>query len=1013
MGSRVQEVPMLGGQTGNRAAARPVRLHWLVLFGLVATGYVVGYKIAQHWFSPENQGASFFPPAGVTLAALVLVSRRQWPVVLAAAASAELVLDLERGTSAFATVGLVLANVAEPLVGALMLTSVAAVVDLRRIRDLTAFLICAVIVAPVVGAAIAATTWVLALDGSDWFRFALEWWSGDGLGVLVVGAAIISLRSRPRLSQRRLAEAVLLAALAVIGTTAVFRFGWFEIVYLPIALLVVIAFRIGTTGVAITAALVAFDAAGATSEVRQFWDAVDISPANRVLYLQLALGVIIAATLLLAAEIAERERIAVELTRAESERIAAVERAQLFDAERAARQRAEILEGHASRLAGAVTVAEVAETTITDLRSVGVSSAWVQLVDSHSIELLAHLEVPDENVALYRRYPLETATPPTEAARTGRMVDIRTGADLDARYPAAAVGRARLKFESIASIPLRAAGGHILGVVSFTSTEPHWLDDDRRPLVMGMAEQCGLALERAQLQVEADTAAQDAALLARLGEVLERTTSVDARMRALVAALADERGAFAAVHTPMDTGGVRLAAIARPDSLPRVEETWLDRVAEAALALGGPTSEEGESMRLLAVPLGARGRVLGILTMGTTPGNAARLTTVLLQRVATRAALALDNALLYEQERSVSHALQLGLLGGEPQATADTAIATAYRPGTAMLEVGGDWYDAFTLPDGRLALLVGDVVGHGLEAAVAMGQLRGAVRALALLGSPAGLIERLDEVVETLPQASMATLAYVTLDPVEGDFQYACAGHPPPLLVPAEGEPRLLWEGRSPPLGASFAVERVDAVDRMEPGDTIVLYTDGLIEVRTEGLSARLDLLLACARQKTGVEPTHLVDHILDVCLAGGDQEDDVCVLAVRRVPSERFIHSFVAAPHEVTRMRRALAGWLESVDMEPERRGDAILAVAEAAANAAEHAYAFDGRGIVRVEGRVRDGALEFAVRDEGSWREPSVDGDRGRGRTIMQALMRDVTIRRSPRGTTVHMSMPTGDRT
>ena len=129
-------------------------------------------------------------------------------------------------------------------------------------------------------------------------------------------------------------------------------------------------------------------------------------------------------------------------------------------------------------------------------------------------------------------------------------------------------------------------------------------------------------------------------------------------------------------------------------------------------------------------------------------------------------------------------------------------VAAAYRPGTAALEVGGDWYDAFPLESGAIALVVGDVVGHGLEAAVAMGQLRGAVSALAQTAGPALLLDRLDAFVETVPSAATATLAYVELDPETGHVRYACAGHPPPLVVSPDGRTRFLWDGRSAPLGS-------------------------------------------------------------------------------------------------------------------------------------------------------------------------------------------------------------------
>jgi serine/threonine-protein kinase RsbW len=1166
-----------------------MRIRGPLLFVLVAAGYVLGYQLAVNWFSAEDQGASFFPAAGVTLAALVLVPRRQWPIVLAAAASSELALDVSNGTKVVASMGYALANTAEPFVGALLLTTFVARPDLRRTRDLGAFIGSAVVIGPVVGAVIAASTWTAIGGGSGWARFAFEWWCGDGLGVLVVGGALISLRSRTRLPLRRLLEGTAVGAVAVAATATVFEVGWFEFVYVPVALLVVLAFRVGTTGVAVTSAFVAFVAAGMTAESTDFWASIHITPASRVLYMQLALGVLISAMLALAAEISERERIAVELARTESERTSALELAALADSERvartradeqartlallygtgerlsaatterevadvvidqaiaafgarrggiallraggtelemlavrgypdeiaskyarlpldrtgaarevlatgnavwvespddyaarypergdeyrtlglgaqafiplpgsdepagllgldftsphvfgesdketllalarqaalafqraasfeqeqSARRRAELLERHVARLAVAVGSYEIAEATLAGLQEIDVEAAWVQIVRDGQLEIVAHTGVPRENLDAYGSYQLEAATtPPAEAVRTRALVAVGTMAELEERFPAAAPGARRLGIESLVSCPLQAADGEVIGAVSVSSAERQWLDDSRTALLVAIAEQCGLALERASLRHVADAAVADTTLLAQLGDVLVRPTHSHERARALAEVLTVERTALAAVHLLDGSGKPEILEQARTSRAEGVEEETLAALASESATAGELVSGRSDGLEFLSLPLSARDVTLGTLTVafgseetGVSPG--------LFRRIAIRAALALDNALLYERERDVSHSLQMGLLGGEPESLPETAVATAYRPGTAALEVGGDWYDAFTLPDGRLAIVVGDVVGHGLEAAVAMGQLRGAVRALAPMGTPRVVLDRLDALVETLPEAGMATIAYAELDVSDGTVVFACAGHPPPLLVPGKGAPRLLWDGRSAPLGSCFARERDEAAERLEPGDTLVLYTDGLVERRASGLSERLDLLLDVAARDEGNDPPALVDRILESLLQDEEQEDDVCILAVRRVaPELRFTHVFPAAPAEVARMRRAFAAWLEHAELDAVARRDATLAVSEAAANAAEHAYAFDGVGLVWVEAWVADGELQVSVRDEGTWREPRPDTDRGRGRTMMQALMRDVTIDSGAQGTVVQMRLPT----
>src|SRR5262249_19825775 len=158
---------------------------------------------------------------------------------------------------------------------------------------------------------------------------------------------------------------------------------------------------------------------------------------------------------------------------------------------------------------------------------------------------------------------------------------------------------------------------------------------------------------------------------------------------------------------------------------------------------------------------------------------------------------------------------------------------------------------------------------------------------------------------ETIPAAVGTTVAYADLDPRSGEFTFACAGHPPPLVVPAEGEARLLWEGRSVPLGSSFGTEREEATARLEGGDTIVLYTDGLWESPSVGISRRLELLLESVRDQAELEPKRLIDRMLGALLSDERQQDDVCVLVLRRTPAElRFMRSFPAAPVEVGRMR-------------------------------------------------------------------------------------------------------------
>jgi anti-sigma regulatory factor (Ser/Thr protein kinase) len=198
-------------------------------------------------------------------------------------------------------------------------------------------------------------------------------------------------------------------------------------------------------------------------------------------------------------------------------------------------------------------------------------------------------------------------------------------------------------------------------------------------------------------------------------------------------------------------------------------------------------------------------------------------------------------------------------------------------------------------------------------------------------------------------------------------------------------------------------------VDEFTPGDTIVLYTDGLVERRADGIAPGLDALLEASEERGDGSPASLVDRILTRLLEDQAHEDDVCLLAVARTaPVLRFSYALAASPAAVVEMRHAFADWLDDVELDPVRRRDAILAVSEAAANAAEHAYGFDHIGITRVECWITDDRLNVSVRDEGTWREPSTQTDRGRGHTIMEALMEDVCVEYRRRGTVVRMSVP-----
>src|SRR5205085_9225565 len=237
---------------------------------------------------------------------------------------------------------------------------------------------------------------------------------------------------------------------------------------------------------------------------------------------------------------------------------------------------------------------------------------------------------------------------------------------------------------------------------------------------------------------------------------------------------------------------------------------------------------------LLGVPLLMDGRAIGLMHVGTvSPRRFTAEDTVVLQLAADRAARAIERAQLFQQEHETAVTLQRALLPERLPDVTGLALAARYLPGAAGAEVGGDWYDVIPLSDGRVGIAMGDVVGRGIPAASLMGQLRNALRAYAIEGhGPAVVVERLDRLVQALSPGRMATLLYMVLEPDARSATFTNAGHLPPLLVEPGQAPRLLEAVRGVPLGVLPYATFEDAETRIEPASTLVLYTDGLVELR-------------------------------------------------------------------------------------------------------------------------------------------------------------------------------------
>ena len=410
---------------------------------------------------------------------------------------------------------------------------------------------------------------------------------------------------------------------------------------------------------------------------------------------------------------------------------------------------------------------------------------------------------------------------------------------------------------------------------------------------------------------------------------------------------------------------------------------------------------------VLAAPLTVGGELAGVVELGLC--STRRWTAdeeSLLILMADRAGLAIANARAYEQELGTVETLQRSLLPDRLPDLDSVTLAARYRPGGA--KVGGDWYDALELGDGRLGVAMGDVVGHGLGAASLMGQLRHATRAYALEGHPpGGVLDRLDRLVRSLEGAQMATLMYLVVEPDRSSVRLASAGHVPPLLVGPDGRAAFLDGAPDPPLGVFESPSHSEVEVELEPGSTLILYTDGLVEQRGASIDDGLDGLRAAATDP-GEDPEALCHRLMDAMLEMHAPSDDIALLVLRTQPvlAGPFRAEMRAAPEELVSMRRGLTRWLRVHGALPEEVDAIQIACHEACSNAIEHGCGF-GEGRVTLEADLTEAGVLLEVRDSGQWVERP-DGPlpfRGHGLPLMEALMESVNVDRSKRGTSVRL--------
>ncbi len=585
---------------------------------------------------------------------------------------------------------------------------------------------------------------------------------------------------------------------------------------------------------------------------------------------------------------------------------AALRRGWLLDAERRSRERLESLAQLSTLLSGSVTVSDAIDVIAFDgVKLLGAAGVRVAMLDETQT-MVAFTRGSGIGGKLDAPIPLTTRSIGCEAIRTGEVVVALSRDELVVRFPESpilgdhGVGR-------VVAAPLR-RGDSVLGACVFAFEESGPPDDDDIKLIRLFAEEAGQALRRASFH-EAESGARRQAELRRvISEALNRAVSTADVGQAITV---QGRNAFDAealavfVIDPDDSSTLLLTAHDGLDQevAERVSRIGFGTPAARPFLEGGALFLEGtDNVRSVlemafapnrwnsaaVLPLALSGQALGWIVTGFGPSD--RLTSatrVALSRLAAEASVALGRSHRYEVEHDVALTLQRSLLPSQLPSIDGWTISAWYAPGSEHLIVGGDLFDVMTFDDGRIVLIVGDVVGHGLYAAASMGHLRSAARALALVTSdPAVLLDGLHAFALTDPDVMYSSASCAVIRP-DGSGRYACAGHPFPIIRHADGSTELLDSGRSALLGISAGPRR-DASFVMECGSTLVMYTDGLVDRHGDGI----DDGIARLRRTLGDNPVPTTNHarLLTESLvnAAGARDDTVtlCITMGDRFPT-------------------------------------------------------------------------------------------------------------------------------
>ena len=565
-----------------------------------------------------------------------------------------------------------------------------------------------------------------------------------------------------------------------------------------------------------------------------------------------------------------------------------------------------------AELAAAVDLPAVINAVVSHAaQALGAATATLFLLDGDGWLVLAGSRgVSAELMAPWTRFAVDEGVPLAEAVRTEEMVLVAGGAELRVRFPdlPPAAGP-----RSLVALPLIAAGDS-LGVIGL-SFPVRWEPDGReREYLALFADTCAQAIRRVQATAAATDRAAKLGMLFEASRELGSTLDYRATLNSVAQLAIRTFGDWCAVEL-LDDGVLRTVAVAHVDPA-RVElahELQRRYPADPAAMTGSPNvvrtgvaelipvitdamlqaaARDVQHLRLarslglrsaMVVPLTSRERVLGAITIVSAESGRVydQSDLAVAEDLGSRAGTAIDNAELHSQTQQVAAELQRAVLPDALPTVPGWSVAASYNP-AGRTEVGGDFYDLLPQPGGRLAVVIGDVMGRGVAAAAHMAQVRAAVRAYTAIDpDPALVLGKLDSFFDRYARGQLTTLYYSLIDPATGCMQSANAGHLPPILLLPGVHATYLSAAVTPPLGTGAWLRPVTTAT-LTAGATLFLYTDGLIERRTEGIERGLQRLLTHASLLTGPD---LAQSVAEVIAAVTDphRDDDVTTLTLRR----------------------------------------------------------------------------------------------------------------------------------